>query len=189
MTEIPDDLIPTEEGSPRIVYWNNPVLSLRCFEIRGYGLALQKFADTLIDAMNNYQGVGLAAPQVGVPIRVFVMQFPESVNGKGELTLPPIAVCNPILELSGPIIQGEEGCLSLPGVFEYVGRSKRALMRYFTPMGEEKELDLVDMNARVAQHETDHLDGIMFFDRRRVSRQVNKAVERAWEKERIRRGI
>lgn len=165
-------------------YWNDPVLSMVCDPVRDteFGSKLEKFASRMVATMNTYKGIGLAAPQVGVPIRMFLMHFPESQKN-GKLTVPPLAVCNPTLELSGDTLYEQEGCLSVPGIFNQVARPKTALMRYFTVLGVEKEIELNDMDSRVAQHEFDHLDGIMFFDRRRVSKQVNKATERAWEKQ------
>ena len=165
-------------------YWNDPVLSVVCDPVRSteFGSSLEKFASRMVATMNTFKGVGLAAPQFGVPIRMFIMHFPEAAKN-GKLTTPPLAVCNPTLNLSGETQYEQEGCLSVPGIFNQVARPKTAVMRYFTVLGEEKEIELSNMNSRVAQHEADHLDGIMFFDRRRVSKQVNRATERAWEKQ------
>jgi peptide deformylase len=168
----------------QIRYWDDPVLSTVCEPVLDteFGSKLEEFATQLLATMNTYKGIGLAAPQVGVTRRIFIMHFPESAKN-GKLTVPPLVVCNPNLELRGGALQHEEGCLSVPGIYEQVSRSREVLMRYFTTRGEEREIELSDMNARVAQHEFDHLNGIMFFDRRRVSKQVSKAVERAWEKQ------
>jgi len=177
----------------KIRYWDDPVLSTLCdaVEDNEFGPKLDEFAASLLLTMDDRSGIGLAAPQVGVTKRIFAMRFPddEEDSRKWSATgLPtrevrkPIVVCNPVLESSGPIIYGREGCLSLPSIFEQVGRPQKAVLRYFRPDGTETELKLTDLNARVAFHEADHLLGIMFFDRRRVSRQVNRAVERAWGK-------
>jgi peptide deformylase len=96
----------------------------------------------------------------------------------------PLLVCNPKIELSGAEVSGKEGCLSLPGIYELVNRPTHAVMQYRTPLGDTKEIELNGLDARVAQHEDDHLNGIMFFDRRRVGRHESRAVERAWEKSR-----
>jgi len=131
--------------------------------------------------MNTHKGVGLAAPQVGIVSRVFIMHFPESAKD-GKLTAPPLVVCNPTLKFSGPLVCEQEGCLSLPSLFEQVERHQFTSMRYFTVLGEEKEMELSGMNARVATHEAEHLDGIMFFDRSHMSKQVQKSLLRQWEK-------
>ena len=159
-------------------YWDDPVLSVVCDPVVEFGSKLEEFASRLVATMNTYKGIGLAAPQVGVPI----MHFPENLTREGKLAAPPLAVCNPTLELSGPVVYAQEGCLSLPDLFSQVGRSQYVTMRYFTIFGEEREIELSDMNARVAVHEAEHLDGIMFFDRSHMSKQVNKALMRQWDK-------
>jgi len=156
-------------------YWDDPVLSMVCDPVRDseFGPKLEKYAERMIVTMGNAKGWGLASPQVGVPIRMFVMKFPDTSGAA-------IAVCNPTLELSGPIVHGQEGCLSLPSIFSQVERSEMAVMRYFTPSGVEQELPLTGLDARVAQHEYDHTMGIMFISR--LPRQLRRAAEREWEK-------
>jgi peptide deformylase len=168
------------ESKLNLRYWDDPILSTECEPVREteFGPKLEAFAGKMIETMQRYNGVGLAAPQVGVNLRLFVMAVPESDD--------ILAVCNPIITPSGFMKYAQEGCLSVPNVFEQVGRPEEVRMRYWTPQGEEEEAHLQNLPARIVQHEVDHLDGIMFFDRRRVSRQVNKSVERAWEKERAR---
>ena len=168
----------------QIRYWNDPVLSTVCEPVRDteFGSKLEGFASQLLATMNTHKGVGLAAPQVGITSRIFIMHFPEATK-EGKLTVPPLAVCNPVLELRGETLYEDEGCLSVPGIFNQVARPKTVVMRYFTILGEERELELHDMNARVAQHEAQHLDGIMFFDRRNMSKQMHKATLREWEKQ------
>lgn len=168
----------------KLRYWSDPILSTVCDPVRDseFGPALAAFADKLLTKMETAKGVGLAAPQVGVPIRMFAMH--TFVMKEGSLLLPKLVVCNPTLELSGEREFDREGCLSVPTIFEGVARSHTTIMKFFTPLGEACEVELHAMNARVVQHETDHLDGIMFFDRSRVSRQVNRAVEATWRKKR-----
>ena len=165
-------------------YWSDPVLSMVCDPVRDteFGSKLEAFASRMVATMNTYRGIGLAAPQVGVPIRMFIMHFPEAAAKEGKLSTPPLAVCNPSLQFSGGDVYGIEGCLSFPSLFEQVVRRHGVTMRYFTVLGEEREIELTDMNARVAQHEADHLDGIMFFDRERMSKQMGKALLRKWDK-------
>lgn len=164
-------------------YWDDPVLSTVCDPVRDteFGSKLEKFASQLLTTMNSYKGIGLAAPQVGILSRIFIMHFPEAVKNN-KLVAPPLVVCNPTLQFSGKSTFEQEGCLSLPLLFEQVERSQYVTMRYFTVLGEEREIELKDMDARVAAHEADHLNGIMFFDRRYMSKQVQKNLLRKWEK-------
>ena len=174
-------------------YWDDPVLSQVCDKIddSGFGPELEEFGRELIATMGAKNGIGLAAPQVGVAKRVFAMAFPDHREA------PPIVVCNPVLVLSGSELREREGCLSLPGLFEQVGRASHVNMRYRQPDGKEVELVLDLWNARVAQHEFDHLNGIMFFDYKdkrdkygaRMSKNPSKRLMREWEKEKKKLGL
>ena len=148
-------------------YWDDPVLSTVCDKIEDneFGPKLEQFGLELIATMRHKNGIGLAAPQVGVTKRMFAMTFPDHSDVKGFADFGPIVVCNPTLVLSGLTVPGREGCLSLPNVFEQVYRAEQVAMRFRNPLGAEIDMPLVTgMDARVAQHEFDHLNGIMFFD-------------------------
>jgi peptide deformylase len=168
-------------------YWDDPVLSEVCTKIADneFGPQLEEFGRELIATMRDKNGVGLAAPQVGVTKRMFAMLFPSSDK------LQPIVVCNPVLKLSGAAVSGREGCLSLPNIWEQVVRAESATMEYRDPSGKRIEILLpAAWDARVAQHEYDHLDGIMFFDCKnkrpdygvRMSRQMSRSTLREWDK-------
>jgi peptide deformylase len=110
----------------------------------------------LMQVMNQYNGVGLAANQVGIPLRVFVMKgAPENF----VCFNPKIVVASEEQELL------EEGCLSFPGVNVKVKRPKSIKARFQTPSGETTTMTFTGLTARVFQHELDHLDGIVFFNR------------------------
>lgn len=110
----------------------------------------------MIETMYHYDGVGLAAPQVGISQRFFVMDV-----GNG-----PVAVINPeILEASPETEIAEEGCLSFPEIFVEIERSKRVKVRYQNVRGEFVEEELEGYPARVFQHEFDHLNGVLIIDR------------------------
>lgn len=159
-------------------YWDDPCLSTMCSKIEDneFGPQLEEFGQDLIATMIKNKGVGLAAPQVGVTKRVFAMQqYPE--NSGDPRT---IVVCNPELNLSGVMELGQEGCLSLPGIYSQVNRSTSLTMRYFTLLGEEKTLALYGLAARISQHENDHLDGIVFPFR--LSRQSRRHALAQWNK-------
>ncbi len=121
---------------------------------------LKKLVENMFETMYDAQGVGLAAPQVGVSKRLFVMSVPLE---KGENN--PIALINPeIITQEGEQI-GDEGCLSFPGIYTKVKREVRTVVRYQDIFGNEQELDCTDLSARCVLHETDHCDGIIFLDR------------------------
>ncbi len=114
----------------------------------------------MFETMYKAQGVGLAAPQVGVSKRLFVMDVPTE-NGESNKT----AIINPeILVQEGEQI-GDEGCLSFPGIYTKVKREARAVVRYQDVFGNRQELDGTNLTARCILHETDHCDGIVFLDR------------------------
>lgn len=112
---------------------------------------VQDLTDTMIDA----PGAGLAAPQIGVPLRVFVWDVDEEL---GHLI-------NPVLTLSEEMQDGEEGCLSFPEIRYETPRAMRAVAKGFNMYGEPITVEGSDFLARALQHETDHLDGILFIDK------------------------
>ena len=121
---------------------------------------LRKLADDMFETMYFANGVGLAAPQVGVSKRLFVMDC-----SGGEEESEKIALINPeIIYVEGEQL-GDEGCLSFPGIYTKVKRDLRAVVRYQDVNGELQELDGEDLTARCVLHETDHCDGIVFLDR------------------------
>jgi len=127
---------------------------------------LQKLIDDMMDTMSEYHGVGLAAPQVHEGVRVFVAALDDGEDGDGEVA--PLAIINPeILVVGSDVIEDWEGCLSIPDIRGRVPRAREIKVRALNRKGERIELSAHDFPARVIQHETDHLDGILFFDRMR----------------------
>ncbi len=121
---------------------------------------LKKLVKNMFETMYSAHGVGLAAPQVGVSKRLFVMDC-----SGGEDKTQKIALINPeIIHVEGEQ-NGDEGCLSFPGIYTKVKRELRAVVRYQDVFGNVRELDGEDLTARCALHETDHCDGIVFLDR------------------------
>lgn len=121
---------------------------------------LTKLVDDMFETMYESSGIGLAAAQVNVSRRLFVM---DCFGGGDESQ--KIAMINPeIIYVEGEQY-GDEGCLSFPGIFTKVKRELRAVIRYRDLNGESQELDGEDLTARCALHETDHCDGIVFLDR------------------------
>jgi peptide deformylase len=130
--------------------------------------AVQRLIDDLIDTMIEYHGIGLAAPQVHEGLRLFVAVL-ESGDGSDKEEPPePLAIINPEITVVGDeLVEDWEGCLSIPDIRGRVPRPRDIRMRAHDRDGRRIELDLHGYPARVAQHENDHLDGILFFDRMR----------------------
>ena len=123
---------------------------------------LQKLIDDMIETTHEYHGVGLAAPQVHEDIRLFVGLLDEDPNPDSEA----VALINPEIAPEGTDTQeGWEGCLSIPDIRGMVPRFTTIVVKALDRHGHPIELRLKNFAARVAQHETDHLDGILFFDR------------------------
>ena len=123
---------------------------------------VQQLIDSMIDTMFEYSGVGLAAPQVHQSLRVFVAMLDADGRGEGDA----IAFINPeIMTIGDQIVEGWEGCLSIPDIRGRVPRSQHIKVSALDRTGKRFELELKDFPARVVQHETDHLDGMLFFDR------------------------
>jgi len=123
---------------------------------------LQKLIDDMIETMGEYHGVGLAAPQVHEGLRLFVALLADEPNEETAATV----VVNPVVvpNLEG-LEEGWEGCLSIPDIRGMVPRYTDITLRALDRHGSRVELRLEGFPARVAQHETDHLDGVLFFDR------------------------
>lgn len=134
--------------------------------------AVAKLAEDLIATMKAEGGVGLAAPQVGQSVRLFV----TSAGGADE------AFVNPrIVSLSKRQISWEEGCLSLPRLLGDVRRPKEAIMEAQTVTGETARIEADELLARVIQHEIDHLDGVLFTDRMEDIRKLRTISEEEWQ--------
>jgi len=129
--------------------------------------AVQKLIDDMIDTMVEYHGVGLAAPQVHESLRIFVAAL-DPGDEEGGREPEPLALINPeITPVGTDTVEDWEGCLSIPDIRGRVFRAREIKVRAYDRRGDRLELHAHDFPARVIQHETDHLDGILFFDRMR----------------------
>jgi peptide deformylase len=123
---------------------------------------LQKLIDDMVETMHEYHGVGLAAPQVHEGLRLFVAVLDDDPDSENEA----IAIINPeIIPNASDKREGWEGCLSIPDIRGMVPRFTDITVLALDRDGKKIELKLKDFPARVVQHETDHLDGVLFFDR------------------------
>jgi peptide deformylase len=151
----------------KVARMGHPVLRQRARPILPKELKtvlLQKLIDDMMETMQEYTGVGLAGPQVHESLRVFVAHLDPEGRGSGE----PIAVINPEIEVIGTgLIDGWEGCLSIPDIRGRVTRAAEIQVSAIDRDGKRIAINAKDFPARVIQHETDHLDGVLFFDRMR----------------------
>ena len=123
--------------------------------------AFQKLIDDMIETMVEYDGIGLAAPQIHEPVRLFV----AGVEGSGD-NLKIVPFVNPVITPLGPeTTEDWEGCLSIPDIRGRVPRVREIKVRALDRHGGRMELRAHGFPARVIMHETDHLDGVLFFDR------------------------
>lgn len=135
--------------------FGDPVLRSRALEVTDFDKELRTLVADLTDTMVEASGAGLAAPQIGVGLRVFTWRV------GGELGY----LVNPTLELGAEEQHGPEGCLSLPGLTIDCTRALTVVAHGFDMYGEPKLVEGSELLARAIQHETDHLDGILFIDR------------------------
>jgi peptide deformylase len=147
--------------------FGDPVLTTPALEVTTFDKELRRLVKDLTETMQDAPGAGLAAPQIGVGLRVFTYDVDDVV---GHLI-------NPSLDLSDELQDGEEGCLSLPGLAFETKRALRVVAKGMNMHGEPVEVEGSEMLARCVQHETDHLDGILFIDR--LDTETRKAAMKA----------
>ena len=170
----------------KVARMGHPVLRERAREIDKSDLRtplLQKLIDDMLDTMHEYNGVGLAAPQVHEGLRLFVASLDTGDDGERS---EPYAIINPEITVVGSdVVEDWEGCLSIPDVRGKVPRAREVKVRALDRHGERIQLTAHDFPARVIQHETDHLDGVLFFDRMRTFESLTFLDEysRYWAKE------
>lgn len=139
----------------QIRLFGDPVLTTPAAPVVDFDKELRKLVKDLTETMQDAPGAGLAAPQIGVPLRVFVWDVDDEL---GHLI-------NPNLDLSSELQEGEEGCLSFPELRYNTPRAMRAVAKGFNMHGDPIVVEGTELLARALQHETDHLDGILFIDR------------------------
>lgn len=136
---------------------DDPILRKKAKEVTGFDKKLQVLAEDMIETMHDADGVGLAAPQIGLLKKVIVVDLYDEEG--------PMVMINPtITQESGCQIE-EEGCLSLPGKHGFVERPTQIKVKYQNLSGKNQELTATDLLARVICHEVDHLNGILYIDR------------------------
>ena len=144
----------------QIVTYPHPTLRHRSKPIKRVDAELRHLVRTMFDLMYEANGVGLAANQVDLPIRLFVANLAARPDEGEELVF-----INPIISRPKGTEQAEEGCLSLPELYGEVIRPKQVVINAYNLEGEEIRAEVTGLMARVVQHELDHLDGVLFIDR------------------------
>jgi peptide deformylase len=155
-------------------YLGDPVLRERAEPVSDLSDELRRLVEDMFDTMYAEEGVGLAAPQVGVRQRVIVVD-------PREPDILPFALINPeIVAVSEDVERGEEGCLSIPGLKDIVERPAAVRVEGLNLDGSRVSMEADGLLARILQHEVDHLDGILFVDR--VSPIKRKLLLSKWQK-------
>lgn len=157
-----------------IVTYPDPVLSQKAQVVTEFTPDLEDLVKNMLFTMYHAPGIGLAAPQVGKSIRLFVLDVDydreeiTNSSGKEEHRLSnfnPLILINPVITGTSGTTIYEEGCLSVPGVYEDVKRHKTVHVKYQNIKGDYQEMDADDLLAICIQHENDHLDGVVFIER------------------------
>ncbi len=161
----------------KIVFWPTPVLTHRAKPVEQIDDWLRQVSRRMMELMEKHKGVGLAGPQVGLPLRLFVM----AETGKAA---DARAIINPVLDQQEGFEEAEEGCLSLPDIRGKITRYVKLRIQGLDIAGQPVVLHLEGFPARIVQHETDHLDGVLIIDRmapltRLAQRKALKALENA----------
>jgi peptide deformylase len=154
-----------------IITFGNEILRREAEPIRVIDAAAAKLAMDMLETMHAGKGIGLAAPQVGILKRLFVVQIADDT---ARIFFNPR-----IVEESGETVKYEEGCMSLPGIYADVVRPQAIRIHAWNERGKPFTLDADGLLARVIQHELDHLRGIMFIDH--LTELKRKRILKAWE--------
>jgi peptide deformylase len=158
-----------------IIKMDNPVLHQKAKKVRKIDDSIQKLIDNMIETMHDISGVGLAAPQVGVPLQVVVIQLPDEEDA--------ITLINPeVVKISEETEMMTEGCLSLPGYNADVKRSTSITVKARDRQGKPIRIKGEGLLAQVLQHETDHINGIVFVDHLESMDKLRKNEEDEEEK-------
>jgi len=145
-----------------IVKYPHPTLRHESKPLKRVDAELRKIVDQMRELMYEHRGIGLAANQVDLPYRLFIL----NVSGDPEQQELEHVFINPVISRrSGGVVEAEEGCLSLPGIYAPVRRPAKCVISAYNMRGDEITLKLDGLFARAAQHEYDHLDGTVFIDR------------------------
>lgn len=148
---------------------------------------IQKLIDDMVETMQEYHGIGLAGPQVHESVRIFVAGLEKEDRRTGQIEIVPLPIVNPeVTPVGRDLVEDWEGCLSIPDIRGRVPRNRRVRVRGFDRDGQPIDIELDEFSARVVQHENDHLNGVLFFDRMKSFESLAFLEEysRFWSKDR-----
>ena len=171
----------------RVVKYPHPTLRHKSRPLRRVDADLKKTIAEMLDLMYQDKGIGLAANQVDLPYRLFVMNVESDPKAKDR----EFVFINPVISKRRGTVENEEGCLSFPEIYAPVRRSEKIVLSAYDLSGKEIHYELNGLFARAAQHEADHLDGVLFIDRLAESAKLSvkgdlEALERRFEGDRRR---
>jgi peptide deformylase len=147
-----------------IIYANDPRLRQRAKRVKQFGPALKALANDMLETMHEANGIGLAAPQIGLLQRLLVVHLPEDEND--PQSGKPFVLVNPeVVKTGRQVVEGEEGCLSIPTWYGMVSRPEWVVVKAQGTNGKSIRIRAEGLLARVFLHEMDHLDGVLFIDR------------------------
>lgn len=161
---------PTPPSPGELLFYPHEFLRTTCDPVENFDEELQQVVDMMLRTMRDLNGAGLAAPQVGVDLRIIVLSWQDR----------PHVVINPAYVMREGSQHSPEGCLSIPEVFAQVERAKAVKIEAQDVNGRKFLTSAIDFNAAVIQHEIDHLNGVLFIDH--LNRNQRRACEREWEK-------
>ena len=156
-----DSISASSHFGMQIVHYPHPALRYKSVDVRQIDGTLRKTIGKMFDLMYEANGIGLAANQVALPFRFFIM----NLAGRPDEADEEFVFINPVIKKRKGNVTGEEGCLSLPGLYADVVRSEEVVIEAFDLQGQGFSMELTELAARVVQHELDHLDGVLFTDK------------------------
>ena len=145
----------------KILKYPHPALRAKCKPVTGLDDGVRKAAQEMLALMYRHEGLGLAAPQVGLDFQMIVINFDGDANTR-EAELVAI---NPVVIESKGVAKDREGCLSFPGLYQDIRRAKTVKVQYYSLDGQLHEMVCSELPARIWQHEIDHLNGGLFIDK------------------------
>ncbi len=153
----------------KVARMGHPVLRQRAREVTAREIAsgvLKQILADMFDTMDEYEGIGLAAPQVHVPLRLLVLEVPPGLRDPDDPAIPRMAMINPVVTpLTDETMDNWEGCLSIPDMIGEVQRPRQVHVAWTAPDGTEHEQEFEGFPAAAIQHEADHLDGVLYVER------------------------
>lgn len=148
-----------------VLLYGNPILKEKAGEVAEITSDIKRLAEDMLETMYYHEGLGLAGPQVGVPLRIAVMDVRRGGSGK-------IVLINPVICEMGKLEPMEEGCLSIPGITATIQRAGELAVEFTTLSGKRKTMKSSGLAAQAVQHEIDHLDGLLITDRMGIARRT-----------------